>query len=42
MKRGRAFLIGRCCGKSRTLWLVQCVDSPIVGPFRLCAVVSPR
>ena len=42
MKRTRAFVIGRCHRKTRAIWLLKRTAAPIVGPFTLCAVVTPR
>jgi len=42
MKRARMFVVGRCHRKSRAMWLFKKTASPFIGPFTLCAVVTPR
>jgi hypothetical protein len=40
MSLKRAFLLGRCTSKSKTVWLLKRMSAPIAGPFTLCGMVK--
>lgn len=36
----KAFVVGRCHRRTRRMWILEYLKSPIAGPFSLRAVVS--